>query len=104
MTFSMFSSETMQRFSHILVLGKPNPQFLVQWEHQPRSEATREDATAFIKAYPTFNLEDKIVFDEQGNVTGIKDGMAFTQEEPNQPIRKSSRISKWPKKLKEFVT
>ncbi|CAM8968817.1 unnamed protein product [Rhodiola kirilowii] len=59
-------------FRHILQHGMPVPEFLVQWEHQIAAEATWEQVTTFIQRFPAYDLEDKVLFDAAGNVTGIK--------------------------------
>ncbi|WVY96969.1 hypothetical protein V8G54_029120 [Vigna mungo] len=44
-------------------------QFLIQWEGLEESTPTWEDESALRKAYPTFNLEDKVNFKGGGIVT-----------------------------------
>ncbi|GJX34452.1 retrotransposon-related protein [Tanacetum coccineum] len=46
-------------------------QVLVQWARQSSEEATWEWLTDFQSAYPTCNLEDKVVFEDGGNVTPL---------------------------------
>ena len=44
-------------------------QILVQWENGVQEEATWEDIEDIKASYPTFNLEDKVDFKGEGNVT-----------------------------------
>lgn len=79
----------------ILVLGRPVPQVLIQWEGQPASDATWEDHIAFHQDFPTFNLEDKVSFQEAAN-----DASDVTQ------IRRSGRterVSTQVTRFKDFV-
>ncbi|WVZ14638.1 hypothetical protein V8G54_012204 [Vigna mungo] len=48
-------------------------QVLVQWDISDPKEATWEDVEEVKQVYPMFNIEDKVVFDEEGNVTCIKE-------------------------------
>lgn len=43
------------------------PQLLIQWENTPIEEATWENITDLQHNYPTFNLEDKVVFKGDGD-------------------------------------
>jgi len=49
--------------------GKLQEQFLVQWVGQTPLEATWEDKHVLLQDYPTFDLEDMIIFDRHGNDT-----------------------------------
>lgn len=44
-------------------------QLLVQWEGLPLEETSWEDMPVFLKLYPTFHLEDKVLFHREGNDT-----------------------------------
>jgi hypothetical protein len=44
-------------------------EFLVEWKDLPLSEATWMDKVTFQNQFPNINLEDKILFDDVGNVT-----------------------------------
>jgi len=48
-------------------------QVLIQWEASEAKDATWEDLQDILKFYPQFNLEDKVVFDGEGNVTCAKE-------------------------------
>ena len=41
---------------------------MVQWEHLTPTKATWEDLLAVARHYLAFNLEDEVLFDEEGNV------------------------------------
>ncbi|XP_014519802.1 uncharacterized protein LOC106776848 [Vigna radiata var. radiata] len=66
------------------------PQLLIQWEGMDESEATWEDKDAFIAAYPSFNLEDKVVFKEGGIVMDEKE----VGPKGGAQCRRSTRV-KW---------
>lgn len=56
--------------SRIIIRGHNQiEQILVQWENGLQDEATWEDIEDIKASYPTFNLEDKVVFKGEGNVT-----------------------------------
>ncbi|CAM8894497.1 unnamed protein product [Rhodiola kirilowii] len=94
-------------FRQELVQGKPQPQFLIKWEFQPAANATWECAESFIKTYPSFHLEDKVLFDGGGNVTGIikqpEQNSDIIQSAAHQATRKSSRAPQRSTRLREFV-
>ncbi|GKE20188.1 ty3-gypsy retrotransposon protein [Tanacetum coccineum] len=77
----------------VLRNGSPERQVLVQWIGGSPEEATWEWLSEFKAAYPTYNLEDKVVFEAGGNDTS-PDG---------QRIRKSKRVSAAPAWQKDFV-
>ncbi|WVZ00354.1 hypothetical protein V8G54_026423 [Vigna mungo] len=52
----------------ISVAGKELQQIQVQWEEGEHSFTTWEPTAEFYKAYPEFNLEDKVVVNGEGNV------------------------------------
>jgi hypothetical protein len=49
-------------------------QVLVQWEQQPTEEATWEDIVSLQQKFPSFNLEDKVDFKEEGIVMKARGG------------------------------
>ncbi|GJX45785.1 ty3-gypsy retrotransposon protein [Tanacetum coccineum] len=53
----------------VLSNGRPVRQVLVQWAGRSPEEATWECLTDFQTAYPTHNLEDKVISEERGNDT-----------------------------------
>ncbi|GJR88694.1 ty3-gypsy retrotransposon protein [Tanacetum coccineum] len=55
----------------VLQNGKYERQVLVQWAGRSPEEETWEWLTDFQSAYPTCNLEDKVVFKDGGNVTPL---------------------------------
>ncbi|KAL6518532.1 hypothetical protein OROGR_019034 [Orobanche gracilis] len=81
----------------ILQNGSPTRQILVQWQHQPASEATWEPLNEFTRDFPTFNLEDKVPFDDGGNDTS-KSGEKDTN---GNILRTSTRIKKKPSRFFE---
>ncbi|MCI52674.1 hypothetical protein A2U01_0073920, partial [Trifolium medium] len=48
-----------------------NEEFLIQWKDLPITEATWVDKASFQNQFPNINLEDKICFDDIGNVTQL---------------------------------
>jgi len=44
-------------------------QHLIKWEGLDNTQATWEDIVALTQAFPHFNLEDKVSFKGEGNVT-----------------------------------
>lgn len=44
-------------------------QVLIQWWDKPPESAMWEDLEDFSKAYPQFHLEEKVVVEDEGNVT-----------------------------------
>ncbi|GJX42084.1 ty3-gypsy retrotransposon protein [Tanacetum coccineum] len=77
----------------VLRSGVPAQQVLVQWMGGSPEEATWEWLSDFQAAYPTFNLEDKVVFEGGGN---------DTSRDIHQ-VRKSGRETKAPAWQKDFV-
>nr|GEU41320.1 hypothetical protein [Tanacetum cinerariifolium] len=53
----------------VLQNGKPFRQVLLLWDGESPEEATWEGLSEFQNAYPYYNLEDKVVFEEMKNVT-----------------------------------
>ena len=48
---------------HILQHGSMKiPQVLIMWQHVPLTDATWEDVAVIQQAFPSFNLEDKVIF------------------------------------------
>ena len=89
----------------ILQKGIPVRQVLVQWSGRAPEEATWEWLSEFKIAYPSYHLEDKVLFKDEGNDTP---GSKLNEEplpgpkpmtEP-RPKRKSSR----PVWHKDYVT
>ncbi|WVZ01635.1 hypothetical protein V8G54_027704 [Vigna mungo] len=94
-------------------------QVLVQWDIFYPKEATWEDVEEVKQAYPLFNLEDKVVFDEEGNVTCIKEkgqrreftpemgkgemGKLTENSGTKEAVRKSTRPAKRSTYLKDYV-
>ena len=55
-------------------------QLLVQWEGMTPNEATWEDYDTIVTHYPSFKLEDKVVFKERGIVMIPKVNKVFTSD------------------------
>ncbi|KAD2393577.1 hypothetical protein E3N88_40554 [Mikania micrantha] len=69
-------------------------QVLVQWEGLNQAEATWEDLVSVQQSFPTFHLEDKVVFKEGGNVVNEdKDATGGSQ------VRRSKRAKRTPARL-----
>ncbi|XP_061369307.1 uncharacterized protein LOC133312169 [Gastrolobium bilobum] len=49
--------------------GQTQYQFLVQWTHSVPEDSTWENADDLQRCYPNLNLEDKVSFEDGGNVT-----------------------------------
>ncbi|GJZ40818.1 ty3-gypsy retrotransposon protein [Tanacetum coccineum] len=64
----------------VLQNGIPARQVLVQWNGSSPEEATWEWLTDFQSTYPTYHLEDKVIFEGEGNVTP-------TSQEEGRPKR-----------------
>ncbi|GKC08357.1 ty3-gypsy retrotransposon protein [Tanacetum coccineum] len=77
----------------VLSRGKPTTQVLVQWTNSSPENATWEGLREFKLAYPDFHLEDKVLFEEEGNDTQP------TVEGP----RRTGRVSVAPKWQQDFV-
>jgi hypothetical protein len=74
----------------IRIDNQEKDELLIHWSGQPSSEATWEDKDLFKANYPTFDLEDKIIFDQGGNDT-IKGGEKELGQDTNEergPIAK----------------
>ncbi|CAM8951450.1 unnamed protein product [Rhodiola kirilowii] len=52
-------------------LGTWDNEVLVHWTGQPSSDATWERTSTLREEYPEFDLADKVIFDEGGNVTAL---------------------------------
>jgi hypothetical protein len=64
-------------------------EFLVEWKDLPLSEATWMDKVTFQNQFPNINLEDKILFDDVGNVT--QQNLTPKEIGPTNDIGPSSR-------------
>jgi hypothetical protein len=84
-------------------LGKE--EFLVEWKGLPRSEASWIDKEEFEVQFQGVNLEDKIRFDEVGNVTSTNPtDQVFEENGPNNnygPGGKSKRVIRKPKRYED---
>lgn len=72
---------------------------LIQWDGQDTTEATWEDKATFKKAYPDFDLEDKIIFEPHGNDTmeqqrKPKGGNSIALEIVTRPKRKITKLAR----------
>ena len=47
------------------------PQTLIKWEGLDKQQATWKDIAAIQLAFPNFNLEDKVYFKGEGNLTNM---------------------------------
>ncbi|GKD93697.1 ty3-gypsy retrotransposon protein [Tanacetum coccineum] len=76
----------------VLKNGEPTRQVLVQWVEGSPEEATWEWLSEFQKAYPNYNLEDKVAFEDRRNDT------------PTVKTRgRTARIKKVPGWQRDFV-
>ena len=57
----------------VLRNGNFDKQVLVQWDGRSPEEATWEWMTDFKDTYPSYNLEDKVSFEGEENVTPMDD-------------------------------
>ncbi|XP_072062277.1 uncharacterized protein [Arachis hypogaea] len=64
----------------VLKDGKEVQKIQVQWGQGAGAEVTWEEANKFRRDYPTFNLEDKVVVEEEGNVMVINKKKGEVQE------------------------
>nr|GEW88536.1 chromo domain-containing protein [Tanacetum cinerariifolium] len=64
---------------------KYDRQVLVQWACCSLEEATWDWLTDFHSAYPTCNLEDKVVFEDGGNVTPLVGHLGRGKETKKAP-------------------
>jgi len=83
------------------------PQLLIQWENMEAKDATWEDLQEIRESYPYFNLEDKVVFDGEGNVIGVRSEENVTSNAVREKvhaggIRKSNRRKRENIKLKDY--
>lgn len=89
---------------------------MVQWKGAPADEASWEDLSTFKKCFPTFHLEDKVVFAaEWSDTTQVINTTVQEIEKPNEesetnmedPIEEDpilgKRQSKKPGYLKDYV-
>ncbi|CAM8925994.1 unnamed protein product [Rhodiola kirilowii] len=90
-------------FRTILHRKKPSPQFLVQWNHLPLEDASWEPATEFVKAFPSIDLEDKVIFYARGIVTGWKGVESILEQPTVEPKARPTRKAPKPAWLKDFV-
>lgn len=68
-------------------------QLLVQWKGLPLEETSWKNMSVFVKLYPTFHLEDKVLLHREGNDTII-------EEIQN---KRSKRMKSAPAKLVDYV-
>ncbi|XP_072086971.1 uncharacterized protein [Arachis hypogaea] len=90
--------------------GKEILQLQVQWGEGPVAELTWEVVDNFCRAFPDFNLEDKVDVVLGGNVTNIsgfghvKEGHATHSElVTNQGPRRSTRVKATNRRLENYV-
>ncbi|GJS47940.1 ty3-gypsy retrotransposon protein [Tanacetum coccineum] len=70
----------------VLQNGKAIRQVLVQWDNGSPEEATWECLSDFQNAYPDYNLGDKVVFEERGNVTpAVQRSVRISRRKRNAP-------------------
>ncbi|GJX09473.1 ty3-gypsy retrotransposon protein [Tanacetum coccineum] len=82
----------------ILHKGESVQQVLVQWAGRSPEDATWEGLSEFQKAYPNYDLEDKVSFEERGNDTPMVDSGARR----TRP-RRTTRVSVPPVWQRDFV-
>jgi hypothetical protein len=101
----------------IMIQNRPHHQILVKWKGAPADEASWEDLSTFKRCFPTFHLEDKVVFAAEGSDTTQMISTATQEiEGPNEeretnienpteegPIL-GKRQSKKPTWMKDFVS
>lgn len=68
-------------------------QLLVQWEGLPLEETSCEDMSVFVKLYPNYHLEDKVVLHRKDNDT-------ITEEIQD---KRCKRMKSVPAKLVDYV-
>ncbi|GKC20150.1 ty3-gypsy retrotransposon protein [Tanacetum coccineum] len=76
----------------------PVKQILVRWAGGSLEEATWEWLPEFQTAYPAYNLEDKVIFEDGGNDSPLED-----QPLEDHDVRTSKRVSVAPAWHKDFV-
>lgn len=77
-------------------------QILVQWENGQEEETSWEDLEDIKASYPHFNLEDKVAFKGEGNVTA-SDVEGSTNCEPhNEPAKEGELGSNKPPDIQEM--
>ncbi|GJV66953.1 ty3-gypsy retrotransposon protein [Tanacetum coccineum] len=69
----------------VLQNGKPIRHVLVQWDNGSPEEATWECLSDFQNAYLDYNLGDKVVFEERGNVTPVQRSVRAIKRIRNAP-------------------
>ncbi|GKC89011.1 ty3-gypsy retrotransposon protein [Tanacetum coccineum] len=82
----------------ILHKGESVQQVLVQWAGRSPDDATWEGLSEFQKAYPNYDLEDKVSFEERGNDTLRADSRAR-----RTGPRRTTRVSVPPVWQRDFV-
>jgi hypothetical protein len=90
--------------------GKPVSQLLIQWDLSQPEDATWEDLEDIRISFPDFNLEDKVNFDGEGNVTCIKEECKLVRNSGHvaaipqgKETRKSTRSRKENVLLRDYV-
>ena len=79
--FLMALCATWTVFSH----GVPLRQVLIQWEGGTLEEATWEPFDELCRAYPTFHLEDKVIFEGGENDTTISFPLQLSHDTHTAP-------------------
>ncbi|GJV32947.1 ty3-gypsy retrotransposon protein [Tanacetum coccineum] len=89
-----------EHIGQLLIHDKLVPQVLIRWQDQTPSEATWEYLDALCKDFPTFHLEDKVLSEAKGN-----DANPLPNETDLSKVveRRSTRMTRKPTKLNEFV-
>ncbi|GKB71996.1 ty3-gypsy retrotransposon protein [Tanacetum coccineum] len=77
--------------------GEPTRQILVQWAGGSPEEATWEWLSEFQEAYPSYNLEDKVAFEERRTVTPAVTSVAYKKK------GRTARVKKVPGWQKDFL-
>lgn len=86
------------------ILRKSNmvPEVLVQWDSLSKIESTWEDTKDFIKAYPDFNLEDKVIVDGD-DIVMIENNVAIERVEWEEEVRGKDKLVKDPRHMAHVV-
>lgn len=78
------------------------PEVLVQWDSLSKIESTWEDTKDFIKAYPDFNLEDKVIVDGD-DIVMIENNVAIERVEWEEEVRGKDKLVKDPRHMAHVV-